>query len=562
MEEINSRAAALLALMGELLEISGEDTFKVRAYYRASEEIRRLTRSIDGMSEEELLQVSGIGRAIAKKLQEIVRTGTFHELEEVRKRIPSTLLEILQLEGVGPKTVRRLWKELQVETLEDLEKAARAHRIRGLKGFGERKEREILEAIQHHRKEGRRMTRDEADAIISMIASAFEGSVFQVAGSYRRGKSTLGDLDIVTTGSPSAVNQRLRRTGCETIEEGESRTSVRCREQRVDIRFARREEYGTMLLYLTGSKNFNIRLRELALQRGMKLNEYGMEEKERGETRRFATEEEIFAFFGMDCIPPEIREDAGEIEAAMAHRLPRLLGEREIRGDLHVHSSWSDGHLSLDQLAEAGAERHYQYMLCSDHSSTLGIAHGLDAEAVRRQISEIERVNRDSACTLLSGIEVDILADGTTGLPPDVLKDLDLVIASIHSGFKQDRDVMTRRIIRAIENEHIDIIGHPTGRILGQREPYDVDMERVIEAAGDGGKALEINASPYRLDLDDIFIKEARDRGVALSIGTDAHSAHELAYMKYGIMVARRGWCRPSDVLNTRDIRELLEFSG
>ncbi|MDH7593130.1 MAG: DNA polymerase/3'-5' exonuclease PolX [Methanomicrobiales archaeon] len=561
MEEVNSRAAALLALMGELLEISGEDTFKVRAYYRASEEIRRLTRSIEGMTEEELLQVTGIGRAIAKKVQEIVRTGTFHELEEAKARIPSTLLDILQLEGVGPKTVRRLWQKLEVETLDDLEKAARAHRIRGLKGFGERREREILEAVQRRRTSGRRMTRDEAETIVRTIAGAFEGSGFEVAGSYRRGKSTLGDLDIVTTASPSAVNQRLRRTGCETIEEGESRTSVRCGEKRVDIRFTRREEYGTMLIYLTGSKNFNIRLREIALQRGMKLNEYGIEEKGKGETRRFATEEEVFTALGMDYIPPELREDGGEIEAVMAHRLPHLLVESEIRGDLHVHSSWSDGHLSLDQLAEAGAERHYQYLLCSDHSSTLGIAHGLDGEAVRRQISEIERVNRDSECTLLSGIEVDILADGTTGLSASVLKDLDLVIGSVHSAFKQDRDVMTRRIIRAIENEHIDIIGHPTGRILGQREPYDVDMERVIEAAKDGGKALEINASPHRLDLDDLFIKEARERGVHLSIGTDAHSAQELAYMRYGVMVARRGWCRPSDLLNTRDIKELLEFS-
>lgn len=559
MEEGNRRVAELLVLMGELLEISGEEPFKVRAYYRAAEEIGRLSRPLSGMSEKELLEIGGVGKNIAKKIQEILVTGTFHELEELRKGIPPSLIELLEIEGIGPRTVKKLWAKLNITSIEDLERAARAHRIRTLPGFGEKRERELLEAISRYRSRGRRMTRLEADAIVAEISPDFAGYSFEIAGSYRRGMSTVGDIDIVTIAPAGIVNARMQRPGLDLLEEGESKTSLRCRGQRVDIRYSRPEEFGTMLLYFTGSKNFNIRLREIALQRGMKLNEYGIMERGSTEVKRFAREEEIFSFLGMEYVPPELREDRGEIEAAFGHRLPHLVERSEIKGDLHVHSSWSDGHLTLQELAEAGSRSGLSYVLCSDHSSTLGVAQGLGEDALRRQMKEIEAVNRSSGCRVLAGVEVDILHDGTLGLPARILGDLDIVIASIHSSFRQEKDVITRRTIRAMENEHVDIIGHPTGRILGEREPFEIDMGRVIETARDTGTALEINASPYRLDLDAEHVREARDRGVRLAIGTDAHDMNELPFLSYGVMIARRGWCTPGDLLNTMLPDALLE---
>ncbi|MDD1678795.1 MAG: DNA polymerase/3'-5' exonuclease PolX [Methanomicrobiales archaeon] len=551
MDETNHRVAELLHFMGQILEIRGEDAFKIRAYHRAAEEVSRLNRSLRGMSIEEIRAVSGVGEKIAHKIQEILATGTFLELEEMRTGIPPTLLEILNLEGMGPKTVARLWRTMGIESLDDLEKAARGHRIRAIKGFGEKKEEDILKAVQLYRQQGSRMNRLQADRVVACVTAVLPAGSYDVAGSFRRGKSTVGDIDIVTTLPSSIVNPRLRGVGEEMIDGGEKRTSIRCQGQRVDIRFTRPEEYGSMLLYLTGSKDFNIRLREIALSRGLKLNEYGIEDKKEGKMHTFSREEDIFSFLGLDNIPPELREDQGEIPAAFRHQLPNLIGQSDLLGDLHTHSSWSDGRMSLSELARAGETQGYHYLLISDHSATLGITRGLTEERLRKQMQEIEQINRTSPCQLLSGIEVDITGDGGLGLASSVLGDLDLVIASIHSGFKQERDVITRRMITAVANDYVDIIGHPTGRLLGERQPYDLDVVRVIEAAVDTGTALEINASPHRLDLDDPQVREAKRHGVKLSLGTDAHEARELSCMRYGIMVARRGWCEPADLLNT-----------
>jgi DNA polymerase (family 10) len=562
MDETNRRVAEQLHFMGQLLEIRGEDSFKIRAYHRAAEQVSRLNQSLQGMKEEQIRAIPGIGEKIARKIGEILSTGTFPELEEVRTGIPATLIELLNLEGVGPKTIARLWRTMGIQSLEDLEKAARGHRIRALKGFGEKKEADILHAIQLYRSQGSRMNRLQADRVVQCVSAAFPEGSYDVAGSYRRGKSTIGDIDIVTTLSPSLVNPRLRGVVEEMIDEGERRSSVRCQGQRVDIRFSRPEEYGSMLLYLTGSKEFNIRLREIALSRGLKLNEYGIEDKRGGQMHTFSREEDMFTFLGMDYVPPELREDQGEIVLATQHRLPHLVEGSDVRGDLHTHSSWSDGHLNLQELARAGEDLGYQYLLVSDHSATLGIARGLTEERVREQVHEIELINRSSTCQLLAGTEVDILGDGSLGLPGTLLRDLDLVIASIHSGFKQERDIITRRLINAVTNEDVDIIGHPTGRLLGEREAYDVDIIRLIEAAADAGTALEINASPHRLDLDDLHVREAKKHHVKLSLGTDAHEARELSCIRYGIMIARRGWCEPQDVLNTLSETEIREYAS
>jgi len=397
---------------------------------------------------------------------------------------------------------------------------------------------------------------------VERVASVLTPGTFEVAGSYRRGKSTVGDIDMVSRESPRAVNPRFRPIADEMINEGEQRTSIRCLGERVDIRFTDGGSFGSMLIYLTGSKDFNIHLRALAIDRGLKLNEYGLEERTGGSLHTFHDEESLFSALGLPLIPPEIREDRGEIERALAGDLPPLVEPGAIRGDLHAHTSATDGRMTLGELAGAGAERGYEYILVSDHSSTLHITHGLDADGVIAQGREIERVNRTSACQLLAGIEVDIMADGSLGLPDRVLGDLEIVIASVHSGLHEEKDTMTRRILTALANDHVDILGHPTGRLFPSRAAYDVDMDRVMDAAKGNGIALEINASPYRMDLDDPQIREARDRGLSLSIGTDAHEQAELANISHGVTLARRGWCGPGDILNTLDRDALLRWAS
>jgi DNA polymerase (family X) len=560
MEASNAAVADALSLFGQLLEITGNDGFKIRAYYRAAEEIGRLPRDVADLTLEQLVAIPGIGKGLAEKIQSIVATGTHPELEALKAEVPPGLIELLDLEGVGPKTVHTLWMKAGITSIAELEKAARGRRIRAIRGFGEKKEQEFLQSIARYRSEITRMNRAEAEAVVARVSAALTPGTFEVAGSFRRGRSTVGDIDIVSREPPPQVNTRLRGVADEMIDEGERKTSLRLGACRVDIRFTPPRQFGSMLLYLTGSKEFNIRLREIAMAKGMRLNEYGLEDRKAGGLREFPDEESIFAFLGMDWIPPELREDRGEIARAQARELPPLVSAADIRGDLHVHTAATDGNLTLPDLARAGAARGYRYLLVSDHSASLGITHGLDPERVAAQGREIGQVNRASPCSLLHGIEVDILADGTLSLPASVLADLDLVVASVHSAFRQEEDVMTRRILSAMASDHVDIIGHPTGRLLGSREASALDLDRIIDAAADTGTALEINASPLRMDLDDAPIRQAREAGVTLAIGTDAHTADELDHIRYGVVLARRGWCSPGDLLNTRDADLLLEW--
>lgn len=563
MEISNREIASVLVLIGELLEITGDNVFKIRAFNRAADAVGRANNTVALMSEAELKLVPGIGPAIAKKVREIVETGTCKELEELRAKVPPSLVELLNLEGVGPKTIAVLWKKMNIQSIGDLEKAAKGRRIRSLKGFGEKKEQGFLKSIALYRAAGGRMNRMEAEAVVNKIAGSLTSGTWMVAGSYRRGKSTIGDIDIVTTESPSVVNPKLRTAVDEVIDEGERRTSVRILGQRVDIRFTHERQYGSMLIYLTGSKEFNIRLREVAIEKGQKVNEYGVEEKADGKLHEFPEEGDMFAFLGLQYIIPELRENHGEIELAKNFQLPQLIGPADIRGDLHVHSEWSDGSLSLEQLAVKGEALGYDYILCSDHSASLGITHGLDEEKLQQQAHAIELVNRKGGtCTLLRGIEVDILSNGSLGLQNHALSDLDVVIASVHSGLKEDRDSMTRRVITAVENENIDIIGHPTGRLIGKRSAFEIDMPRVIDRARDTGTALECNASPWRLDLDDTDIRHSKDKGVRISIGTDTHQEEEFANMRYGITIAQRGWCGTKDILNSLPLQELLDWAS
>lgn len=561
MDVSNQQIAEKIKFFGQLLEILGEEPFKIRAYERASETIRRLNKPAAGMNVDELVAIPTIGINIAQKIVEYVNTGKIQELEELVAKIPPDLVELLNLEGVGPKTVHKLWKKLGIENIEQLERAARGRRIRAISGFGAKKEQQILQSIQNYRIRSERMTRREADQVIAQVASIFAEDTCTVAGSYRRGRSTIGDIDIVTSETPKKINPLLRSRADEVIDEGERKTSIRVLGKRVDIRFIRPEQFGSMLLYLTGSKDFNIRLRGIAIMHGWKLNEYGIEERRSGRMHIFPDEASMFAHLRMAYIPPELREDKGEIELAQRNSLPNLIEESDIRGDLHVHSRWSDGVYSIQELAGIGGTMGYEYILCSDHSSTLGVAHGISMADIKKQQHEIEIANRTGSCKILSGIEVDILSDGHLGVLNTVLADLDLVVAAIHSGFRQEKDILTRRIISAIQNEHVDIIAHPTGRLLGRRQAYELDMGRIIEAARETDTALEINASPFRLDLDDTDVKDARDSGVKLAISTDAHRIEDFSTMKYGIGIARRGWCRKEDVLNTYSLPQLLEWA-
>ncbi|MCP1715009.1 DNA polymerase (family 10) [Methanocalculus alkaliphilus] len=556
----NAGVADQLEHIAQLLLIMDENTFKIRAYQRGAEAVRQSLQPISQMRREDLLEIRGVGKGIAEAIISIIETGTCNELESLMEKIPPDLPELLEIDGIGPKTVQKLWRHLNITSIQELEDAARSRRIRSVRGLGAKKEEEILRAVTVHKNRSGRMLLSDAEAIGEEIIGVLPPGRYSFAGSLRRGRSTIGDIDIVTTNPAVSVNPGLRDIASEMIDEGTKKTSFFFKGKRIDIRFADPAEYGATLLYLTGSKEFNIRLRERAIARGLRLNEYGLLDQKTKELIRYPDEEMIFRQLGLSFIPPELREDRGEVARAESDTLPSLVEQKDIRGDLHAHSTGSDGTMTISEMAELGDRLSYEYILCSDHSASLGVARGLSEDGLKRQAHQIEIANRDHTCRILRGIEVDILADGRLGLPDAVLADLDCVIASIHSVLHQETDTITRRMITAMENEHVDIIGHPTGRLIGRREPSAIDMPRILAAAKETGTALELNASPYRLDLDDIYLKNAIELGVMIAIGTDAHRPGEYAHMRYGVTTARRGWCRTDTILNTKTLSQLMDF--
>lgn len=534
----NRDVAERLAFMARLLGIAGEDRYRIAAYERAARQIDRLSFPVAGLDEEELTRIPGIGDRIAGQIREIAATGTFGELKDLQATIPGSVVEMLGVAGLGPRTLHILYKRLGIRSLNDLERAVKGHRLRVLSGFGSKKEEAIKRGIAQFRQRSNRMTRPQAEAVLAYVAAALPDGRYTVAGSYRRGSSTVGRLEIVVAGNGSAVADRIPP------------------DAGVNVRSTGKDRYGTALLCATGSAGFLAGLGHVAAARGYRLTPDGLTDSANGRLQEFASEEEVFSFLGMETVPPELRENRGEIELALRHALPDLVDLSDVRGDLHAHTRWSDGRQSLEDVAEAGDRRGYEYIVITDHSSKVR------AEALAKQQAEIERINRRHDCRLLAGSEVDIRSDGTLGYENRILADLNLVIASVHSGFSQDRDVLTRRILTAMENEHVDIIGHPTGRLLGRRPAYAVDLERIIAHAAATGTALEINASPHRLDLEDIYIWHAKKEGVKLAAGTDAHRIGEFANMRNGIQLARRGWCAPDDILNTLSLSALLEWTS
>ncbi|WP_292365750.1 helix-hairpin-helix domain-containing protein [Methanoculleus sp. UBA208] len=546
----NRDVAERLAFMARLLEIAGEDRYRIAAYERAARQVERLSFPVAGLDEEELTRIPGIGVRIAGQIREIAATGTFRELQDLEATIPGSVVELLGVAGVGPRTLHTLYKRLGIQSLDDLEQAAKGHRLRALPGFGAKKEEAIKKGIRQFRRRSDRMTRPQVDAVLESVAALFMGGDYTVAGSYRRGSSTVGRIEIVATGDRKTLVNRI------PAEAVAGEVSISLAGAGVNVRFTEPGRCGTALLCATGSRGFLDRLAEVALAQGYRLGRDGLLDSSDGRLHTFESEGEVFSFLGMEAIPPELREDRGEIELALRHALPDLVDLHGVRGDLHAHTTWSDGHQSLDDVAEAGDARGYEYIVVTDHSSRVSPG------ALAKQQAEIERTNRRHACQLLSGTEVDIRSDGTLGYENRILADFDLVIASVHSGFAQDQDVLTRRVLTAMENEHVDIIGHPTGRLLGRRPPYAIDLLRVMKHAAETGTALEINASPHRLDLDDIYIWHAKKEGVKLAAGTDAHRTGEFSNMRYGIMLARRGWCAPDDIVNTLSLSGLLEWTS
>jgi DNA polymerase (family 10) len=565
----NAEIAAMFDQMADLLEIEGGNPFRARAYRKAARTIETLPKSAAALiaAGEDLSELPGIGKDLATKIGEIAASGRFKMLQSLKRRLPGELGEMAAVPGLGPKRVKLLYDRLHIRTLEKLRRAARLGRIHELKGFGERTEQKILAALEKPIVTRKRfklpVAEEEAQALIAHLKPSVGKGEITVAGSYRRRRETVGDLDIVATaGKTDVVGDRLiaYENVAEVLAHGATRTTIVLRSAiQVDLRVVPAHSYGAALLYFTGSKSHNIALRGLANERGWKLNEYGLFHG----NRRIAgaTEAEIYKRLGLDYVPPELREDRGEVELARKHQLPHLVNLGDIRGDLHAHTDWSDGTASIAEMASAAKERGYEYLAITDHSQRVTVAHGLDAARLSRQIGQIERLNEKlDGFTLLKGTEVDILADGRLDLPDRILSRLDIVVAAVHYKFDLSRAAQTERIIRAMDNPYVTIIAHPTGRLIGEREPYDIDIDRLVSAAKERGCFFEINAEPDRLDLDDVHAKAAKTVGVKVAISTDAHATNTLAYMRFGIDQARRGWLDADDVINTRSLAQLRKL--
>lgn len=562
----NADIAAIFTEIADLLEIEGANPFRIRAYRNAARIVGEWSRELRTLVErgEDLTRLPGIGADLAAKIREIVETGKCRALEKLRQELPPAITELLHIPGLGPKRVRTLWHELDVQTLEQLARAARDGRIRALPGFGAKTEANILQAVEQHLSQSKRLklaiAAQYADSLAAWLKGVPAVERIEVAGSFRRSRETVGDLDLlVATHDAQAVMRRF--TAYEEVRDvlaaGETRGSVILKSGlQVDLRVIEPESWGAALLYFTGSKAHNIALRKLAQEAGLKLNEYGLF---RGRQRLAGgSEEDVYAALGLDWIPPELREDRGEIGAARAHRLPKLVTLADLRGDLHVHTKATDGHDTLEAMAAEAQRLGFEYLAITEHSQRLTMVHGLDARRLREQCAKIDRLNEGfKGFRLLKGIEVDILEDGRLDLPDDVLGELDLVVAAIHSRFDLPRAKQTERILRALDHPYVSILAHPSGRLIDARPPFDVDMVRIVRAAKQRGCFLELNAHPERLDLTDSDCLLAKDEGVLVAIDSDAHSRADSANLRFGVGQARRGWLEAKDVLNTRPLAEL-----
>ncbi len=568
----NQDVADIFFAMADMLAIQGANYHRVLAYRRAAENVATLGRSLEEIWRAgELETIPGIGKTLAAKIDELMRTGRLEAYEDLRAQVPAGVVHMLQVPDVGPKRAALFWKELGITSVKALEQAAREGRLRSLPGMGAKSEENVLAGIEQLKRRTGRTLLGVAWPLAHYVLDALRevpGVVRAApAGSLRRMRETVGDLDLLVASSdPEPVMARFRELDQvdEVLLSGPTKTSIRTRDGlQVDLRVLEPARWGTALQYFTGSQAHNIRLRTLALERGFSLSEYSLK-REDGSEVLCATEEEVYAALGLPLIPPELREDRGEIEAAQEGRLPDLIAPADLRGDLQFHTTWSDGRQGLLEMAQAAQAQGLEYALVTDHSCGLGVARGLSVEDVHRQRAEVEEVNRrlNGAFRLLSGVEVEVRADGTLDFPDDVLAEFDLVVAAVHSGLRQDRERITPRVLAAIHNPHVDVLAHPTGRLIGKREGIDLDVEAVFRAAAETGTALEINAHPRRLDLRDVHVRRAIELGVKLAINSDAHDVNGFGVLPFGVATARRGWATAADVINTWPVERVLEWAN
>ena len=572
MQPSNEEIAEMFDTLGTMLEMQGESVFKIRAYQRAARAIEGLSFPLaqavnDG---EKLTAIPGIGKAISEKIQELVTTGKVQTYERVKSELPEGALELLTIPGIGPKTAVLIGSELGISTVEGVEQAARDGRLASLPRMGKRAADSILRHIQAARSMGTERTPigralPTAESVMAALREHDPDiTLLTPAGSLRRWEETIGDVDLVAiTPRPEELGRCLAGLPqvSEVLVNGPRKTSVVVEPGlQVDLRTGEAESIGAMLQYFTGSQQHNIRLRDFANRMGLSLNEYGITDVESEKVEVFADEASFYARLGLPWIPPELRTGMWELDAAQKGTLPQLIEARSLRGDLHLHSDWSDGHDAIEKMVSTAASLGYEYMALTDHSQGLGVANGLTPERLTAQREVLSQLQEKHSMLILAGSEVDIRADGRMDFPDDVLAELDVVVASVHNAMSQDRETMTRRIIRAMEHPSVTVIGHLSTRLLGERPPTDFDLEAVLRAARDTGTALEINASPERLDLKDTHAYRARELGVPLVISTDSHHHSQLSGGRFGVAVARRAWCEPRHVLNTMPLEHFLRF--
>lgn len=571
----NRSIAQLLDETADLLEIDGGDSFRIRSYRRAAEAIQGTTVALSEIAQDakKLQEIPGIGKGMAANIASIEETGTFSPRKELVEKYGAEILELLKLPGMGPKTVALLFSSLEIKTVEDLEAALKAGKLEDVPRFGEKHIENLKKAIEeYHQHTGRfllNVADREADAFREYLSGLKGVKQITVAGSYRRGRETVGDLDVLISG-PGCEEDRAAETAKSVAEysgianilaHGQNKVSFQLRNRmQVDVRLLPEKSYGAALQYFTGSKSHNVTLRQRALKQGYTLSEYALARVKDGKVVAARTEEEIYAALGLDWIPPHLRENLGEIEAAEKHKLPKLVELEDIRGDVHAHTTATDGRCSIKEMAEAALDRGYEYIAITDHSKNLAMTNGLDEKRARAHVKRIREVDEEmeGRIRVFPGIEVDILGDGELDLPDDVLAEMDVVIASVHTLFNQPRKEMTERVLRAVENPYVRVMGHATGRLLLRREPFDFDLAAVLERCAELGVAVEQNSSPERLDLNDVNLRMAKEKGCKIVINTDAHHTSHYANMQYGMRQLRRAWLTREDVLNTLPAKKFI----
>lgn len=564
----NQEIARIFNEIADRLELKDENPFRIRAYRRAALNIESLSKRVEDIPKKELMEIPGIGKDLADKIEEYLTTGKIKAYEDLKAELPAGLLTLLTVPSLGPKTAKQLYEQLHVKSLDELERLAVEHKLRELPNIRAKTEENILKGIQMIKRGKERQPIGKvlpiANDIYEQLKKKAPVANLDIAGSIRRWKDTIKDIDLLaTSNNPDEVMNifvNLPRVK-EVLAHGPTKSSVIINEGlQVDLRVVEKGAYGAALAYFTGSKEHNIKLREIAIRKGLKLNEYGIFREKDNKKVGGEREEDVYRVLGLPYIPPELREDQGEVEAAMKGKLPNLVTLKDIRGDLHVHSKWSDGAHTFEQVAEAARKRGYAYIAITDHSKGLGVAHGLTVERLREQGKELDALNKKMrGFKILKGTEVDIRSNGSLDLPDEALKDLDIVVASIHSGFNQSKEQLTYRIVSAMKNPYVSIIAHPTGRLIGERDAYELDIDEIFSVAKETGTAIEINASPFRLDLTDMYVKKAKGMGILIAINTDTHVTNQFEYMSYGVSIARRGWLEKDDIVNTRDAAKLLQ---